>query len=154
MKLRECRSCLPSEMKFSASNYSIHWFKNSIVASLARFRPEIVIKGAGANASNLFRRTLVSSTVRIFVRRRWSVNVPRPFSRAVHERVHRGKACGGERLWRTRAWDKKFSSVVKQLTKKCSVSTFRLDEFLCSKFSNENSSCTSNFWDCEMENVR
>lgn len=92
MKLRECRSCLPSEMKFSVSNYSIHWFKNSIVASLARFRPEIVIKGAGANASNLFRRTLVSSTVRIFVRRRWSVNVPRPLSRAVHERVHRGKA--------------------------------------------------------------
>lgn len=41
-------------MKFSTSNYSIHkWFKNSIVASLARFRPKLLLK-----ASNLFRTCL------------------------------------------------------------------------------------------------
>lgn len=105
MKLREC--CL--EMKFSASNYSIHWFKNSIVASLARFRPKLL--------SNLFRTCLYlllggENFRAVFVRRRWGA-MP-PFTG--RERVHRGKAeenAYGERYRRTKS-----CSVVKQVTKK------------------------------------
>lgn len=109
MKLREC--CL--EMKFSASNYSIHWFKNSIVASLARFRPKLLLK-----ASNLFRTCLYlllggENFRAVFVRRRCKRAMP-PFMG--RERMHRGKAeenAYGERYRRTKS-----CSVVKQVTKK------------------------------------
>lgn len=134
MKLRECRSCLPSEMKFSASNYSIHWFKNGIVASLARFRPKLLLKARSKRVKFIQNACIVGGgnfrATKMKRKRAMS-----PFT--CRERVHRGKA---ERRTRTKS-----CSVVKQLTKKCSVSTFRFGEFLCSKFSNENSSCTSNF---------
>lgn len=99
MKLREC--CL--EMKFSASNYSIHWFKNSIVASLARFRPKLLLK-----ASNLFRTCLYlllgGENFRSFraTKVRWTCHAP---FHGAREGVSREG--GGERLWRTVSEDKK-----------------------------------------------
>lgn len=89
MKLRECRSCLPSEMKFSASNYSIHWFKNGIVASLARFRPKLLLKARSKRVKFIQNACIVGGgnfrATKMKRKRAMS-----PFT--CRERVHRGKA--------------------------------------------------------------